>query len=127
MGAREDCEGIPVDFQPMSPDDMQQTMQFLLRQQALTAAKLDRLDDTVEALGKKTDRVIDAVMGLTGVVGNLASQQERTDQQLRDLGARTDQQLRDLGEYVRTVDSNLGALIDMFERHLRDDHGQKPS
>ncbi len=125
----------------MSPDDLQPTMKFLLNQQAQAAADLAahtvRFDAAIEQLTKKTDRVVDAVLGLAGVVGNVASQQERTaeqlretNQQLRELATRqerTDEQLRDLGEYVRTVDSNLGALVDMFERHLREDHGQRPS
>ncbi|MGE3844182.1 MAG: hypothetical protein AB7I50_21625 [Vicinamibacterales bacterium] len=115
----------------MSPDEVQRTMQFLLNQQAQTAAKLDRLDDTVEKLSKKTDRVIDAVMGLTGVVGNLAAQQERTGEQVRQLAEhqeRTDRQLRELATHQERTESNLNALIAMFERHLREDQGgQRPS
>jgi hypothetical protein len=30
-------------------------------------------------------------------------------------------------EYIKTVESHLNAVIQMFERHLREDHGQKPS
>jgi len=33
----------------------------------------------------------------------------------------------DLGEYIKTVESHLNVVIQMFERHLRDDHGQRPS
>jgi hypothetical protein len=84
-------------------------MQFLLSRQAQFAADLTamsereaRLDSRLDQLAAKTDRVVDALQGLTAIVGNLASQQERTDQQVRDLAR-------------------------LFERHLREDHGQRPS
>jgi hypothetical protein len=65
-----------VDFQPMTPDEMERAMQFVLRQQAQIAADIEKL--TV-----KTDRVADGLIGLTGLVGRLAEAQERTDQQVR--------------------------------------------
>jgi hypothetical protein len=56
------------------------------------------------------------LIGLTSVVGRvadsvgqLAAAQQRTDLQLRD----TDQRLKE--------------TIRMFERHLREDHGRRPS
>ena len=112
-----------MDFQPMSPEEMQRTMQFLLAQQAQFAADFEKLT-------AKTDRMADAVIGLTGVVGRIADQQERlgerqerTDQQIRETNARVDK----LGEYIKTVEAHLNVVIEMFERHLRDDHGQRPS
>ena len=129
--------GIPVEFQPMSPEDMQRTMQFLLNHQAQFAADLARVDAGLEKLTGKTDQLVDALFGLTSIVGNLASQQERTDQQLRETNTQlkdTDARLRDtdarlgaLGDYVRTVGSHLDVLIQMFERHLREEHGHRPS
>ena len=53
-----------VDFQPMSPEEMQRTMQCLLQQQAQFAASLD-------SLSGKTDRLADGVIGLTAIVGQL--------------------------------------------------------
>jgi chromosome segregation ATPase len=170
---------VPVEFQPMSPEDMQRTMQFLLAQQAKFAADFEKL--TI-----KTDRMTDAIIGLTGIVGRLADHQERTegivgrladqqeyvigvvtriadqqnrtDEQIRETNAlvahiadqqnRTDKQIRetntqlgetnaqvretntrvdDLGQYIKTVEAHLNAVIEMFERHLREDHGQRPS
>jgi chromosome segregation ATPase len=191
---------VPVEFQPMSPEDMQRTMQFLLAQQAKFAADFEKL--TI-----KTDRMTDAIIGLTGIVGRLADHQERTegivgrladqqeyvigvvtriadqqnrtdeqiretnalvahvadqqnrtDEQIRETNAlvahvadqqnRTDEQIRetntqlgetnaqvretntrvdDLGQYIKTVEAHLNAVIEMFERHLREDHGQRPS
>jgi len=112
-----------VEFQPMSPEDIQRTVQFLLHQQAQFAADFARLSG-------KVDLVADGLIGLTAIVGRvvdsvgqIAEAQKRTDEQLRATGARVD----DLGEYIKTVESHLNVVIEMFERHLREDHGRRPS
>jgi hypothetical protein len=105
-----------VEFQPMSPDEIERTVQFLLRQQAQFAADFEKLT-------AKTDRLTDAVVGLTGIVGRLAEGHER----LRASQERTDARLRELAEQAKRTEANLDALIDMFERHLREDHGSAPS
>ena len=91
--------GISVDFQPMSPEERDRMMQFLLNQQAQFAADLDKLS-------AKTDRIADGLIGLTGLVGraigDLATAQERTER-------------------------HLDLVIQMFERHLREDHGRPPA
>jgi hypothetical protein len=33
----------------------------------------------------------------------------------------------ELREYIKTVESHLNILIEIFERHLRDSHGERPS
>ena len=100
----------------MSPEEMQRTMQFLLAQQAKFAADFEKL--TV-----KTDRMTDAIIGLTGIVGRLAERQERTDEQIRETSTRVDE----VGQYIKTVEAHLNVVVEMFERHLREDHGQRPS
>ena len=47
--------GVLVEFQPMSPDEIERTKQFLLRQQAQFA-------EDFEKLTAKTDRLADAVV-----------------------------------------------------------------
>lgn len=93
----------------MSPDEVERTLQFLLSQQAQFAADFAKLSG-------KTERIAEAMIGLTGIVGRLAEAQERTDQRLDDVG-----------QYIRTVESHLNVLVEMFEAHLRDDHGRQPS
>jgi hypothetical protein len=114
----------------MSPEEMQRTMQFLLQQQAQFAADFEKLS-------AKSDRMMEAIVGLTAVSGQtvsvverLSEAQRRTDEQLR----RTDEQLqqtdarvRELTEQVARTDAHLDVLIEMFERHLREDHGHRPS
>ena len=104
----------------MSPEEMQRAMQFLLNQQAQFAADLTRQRELfaadMETLSAKTDRIADGLIGVTSIVGQLASAQLRTDEQLRQ---------SDL--HIDRVESHLNVLIEMFERHLREDHGRPPS
>jgi chromosome segregation ATPase len=122
MGGIARGEGF-MDFQPMSPEEMQRTMQFLLQQQA-------RFDAGMEQLREKTERISDAMIGLTGIVGRVADRVER----LAEAQQETDRQLRELREalthtdvHINDVESHLNILIAMFERHLREDHGHRPS
>ena len=78
------------------------------------------MSGTVERLSGKTDRIAEGLIGLTSLVGQVASVQERTDQQLRETAGK-------LEEHIRAVASHLDVVITMFERHLRDDHGHDRS
>src|SRR5262245_54343800 len=118
--------GAGVEFRPMSPEEIERTVQSLLQHQAQFALDLDKLSG-------KTDRIADGLIGLTAIVGRLADEQRLTDEQLRT----TDQQLRasheqlratdeSLSEHIKAVESHLNIVIQMFERHLREDHGTPP-
>jgi predicted nucleic acid-binding Zn-ribbon protein len=111
--------GARVEFQPMSPEEIERTMQFLLNQQAQFAVDLSRLSG-------KTDQIADGLIGLTALVGRVvdavSARQDRTDEQLRA----TDEKLRETGDYIKTVESHLNVLIEMFERSLREDRGRDP-
>jgi hypothetical protein len=142
-----------VDFQPMTPEDMRRAMQFLLNQQAQFAADLTRhreefaadlvrqreesvadlarhreqFNGNIDKLSAKTDVIADGLIGLTGLVGRigdavdrLAAVQLRTDERLRETDAR-------LTTHIEHVESHLNVVVDMFERHLREDHGRSPS
>ena len=89
----------------MSHDEIQRTMQFLLSQQAKFAVDFDRLSERFEGLVGKTDRIADAMIGLTAIVGRLVTSQEATDRRVDSLDARVD---------------SLRAIV---EQHLRRDHG----
>lgn len=111
----------------MTPDEIERTIQFLLAQQAQfaadSAASQARWDATLDKLSTKTDRIVDGLLGLTSIVGQLAAAQQRTDEQLRELKESDSR----LGEYIKSVDAQLNIVIQMFERHLREDHGRPPS
>lgn len=116
--------GFLVDFQPMSPEQVQRMMQFLLQQQAQFAANFAKSQERFEAenktLSAKTGRIAEGLIGLTSIVGQLAASQERTDAQFREADGR-------LQEHIDQVESHLNLVIGMFERHLRDDHGRTAS
>ena len=133
-----------MEFQPMSPEEMQRTMQFLLAQQAQFAADFERLSIKVDGLADKVTGVTDAVARLTTVaghtlaaVGDVAGTVERlggtverlggTVERLRDSERRADSRLIELAEQGKATDARLSALIDLFERHLREDHPPRPS
>ena len=87
-----------MDFQPMSPDEIQRTIQFLLDHQAKFVVDFDRLSERVDKLADKTDRIADSMLGVTAVLGQLITAQQATN-------------LR------------LDRLHDVFVQHLRRDHG----
>jgi hypothetical protein len=109
-----------MQFQPMSPEEIERTVQFLLQQQAQFEANLARLSG-------KTDLIADGLIGLTGIVGRMSAELEENARQLRESREQLREADADLREYIRTVESHLNVLIEMFERHLREDHGPKPS
>jgi uncharacterized protein YoxC len=94
-----------VEFQPMSHEEMQRTMQFLLSQQAKRDGDLDRLT-------QKTDRLTDAVVGLTGIVGRVVEVQDESARQIVDLQSS-----------VGGLHASVMRLHEIVERHLQRDHG----
>ena len=94
-------------------------MQFVLNQQAQFAADFARIDDTIANLSLKTDRLAEGLVGLTAVVGQVAGAQLRGEEQLRDTADRFRADLHQMKSELRQ------ALIDNFERHLREDHGRR--
>lgn len=131
MAEKSRSGGVLVEFRPMSPDEIERTVQFLLQQQAQFAADIAtnearvaelrdlhalherswaaRTEEIRAEVAEETRQLRSGLVGLTSVVGHLASAQELTDRQLR------------------TVEGHLDAVIQLFERHLREDHGSQPS
>jgi hypothetical protein len=129
--------GVLVEFQPMSPEEIQRTMQLLITHQVQFAADFERLSIKVDGLTDKVAGVADAVAGLTTVaghtlvaVGDLVGTAERQGgnmERLIEAQRRTDARLIELAEQGKETEARLGALIDLFERHLREDHPPRPS
>ena len=64
-----------MDFRPMSPDEMQRTMQFLVDHHAKFAVDLDKLEE-------KTQRIADSMIVVTSALGQLVTAQEATNQRV---------------------------------------------
>ena len=132
---------LPVEYRPMSPEDMERTMQFLLSQQAQFSAdfaklevKVDRVTDAVLGLTGSLGHLTGVVDRLTGVVGQLAERQAETERLFAEQRRETDRRFAELAdaqkrtdEHLNTVEGHLDALIVTFERHLRETHGHGPS
>jgi hypothetical protein len=116
-------ERLLVEFQPMSPDEFERTLNFLLQNQAKFDASLARVDAQLEKLAGKTDRIADGVIGLTSIVGDLTQRVRDNAEHSRETDAKLDR----VGDYIQSVESHLNVVIDMFERHMRENHGQRPS
>ena len=101
-----------MDFQPMTPEERDRMMQFLLNQQALFAA------DHAKSL-ERLDRVEGALLTVVGAIGQIA---DRLDQ-LAAAQEKTDEQLKQTDEQSKRTGDRLDIVVNMFERHLREDHG----
>src|SRR5207247_119321 len=115
---------------PMSPEEMQRAMQFLLNQQAQFAADQAKFAADIaknEARWtERFDRLSDGLVGLTAIVGQVVTAQLRTDEHLREMDARLTRHIEAVESHLNTVESHLNVVIEMFERHLREDHGLPP-
>jgi hypothetical protein len=106
----------------MSPEEIERTIQFILQHQAQFTGDFDKL-------AGKTDRIADGLIGLTAIVGGLADAQRLTSEQLRATNEQvkaTSEQGGATAEHIKMVESHLNVVIEMFERHLREDHGAPP-
>jgi hypothetical protein len=100
----------------MSPDEMQRTMQFLVEHQAQFAADFEKLSAKVDGLVDSVKETREAVNGLTTVVGHTVG-----------LMGELTVKMGHLAEQGRRTDERLDRLTELFDRHLRDDHGRNPS
>jgi hypothetical protein len=71
-----------MDFQPMSPGEIQRTMQFLLDHQTKFVVDFDRVSERVDKLADTTDRIADSTLGVTAVLDQLIATQQATNQRV---------------------------------------------
>ena len=130
-----------MDFQPMSPDDMQRAMQFLLNQQAQFAADLSQhreqsaadLSRHREQFAADLEQLSATVEQLSATVERLSATVERLSATVERLSEKTDRIADGLigltGLVGRAIDALTAAQVradERFERHLREDHGPPP-
>ena len=106
----------------MSRDEIERTMQFILHQQAQFAANMERTEVDLAKLAAQQGR-------FESHQERFESHQERIDATLERLSAKTDNiadGLIGLTGVVGQLTDSVSRLVTMFERHLRDNHGQRP-
>ena len=98
----------------MTNDEMENSVNFIVSQQAQTAVKLDRLTDKVDALA---------------VAQNRAEERwTRTEESIRALltiAEMHEREITALGEHTRATDDRLNALINVVERQISDGRNGK--
>ena|SRR2546428_11535521 len=98
----------------MTNDEMENSINFIVSQQAQTAVKLDRLTDKVDALA---------------VAQNRAEERwTRTEESIRALltiAEMHEREITALGEHTRATDDRLNALINVIERQISDGRNGK--
>lgn len=134
-----------MEFQPMSPEDVERTMQFLLRSQAQFEANFARASQKTEAdfarlseglIGltalhnlteRKVRQLVDSMgavregtVALDGIVGRMS---ERIDK----VGERVDARLDRLEKSQEHTDRQIKEIASHFGRHLRRNHRRKTS
>ena len=102
----------------MNEEQFERRMEFIVEQQAQFAVDIQQLKETQKAEAElwreKHQALNDAVTTIVGMVGKLASAQERTDEQLSEL---TNKQAE--------TDDRLNVLIGVVERYFSG-NGQSP-
>ena len=109
----------------MSNEQFERRMEFIIEQQAQFSADILELKEAQKAEAQlwrdKYNNLSDAITTIVGIVGKLASAQER----LASSQERTDEQLSELTNKQAETDERLNALIGVVERYFSG-NGQGP-
>jgi cytochrome c556 len=129
--------GLSVEFKPMSPDELERMMQFIVRQQAQFAANMDRVEADLAKVEANLGSVAEQQAGLESRQEafeahqqRFEAHQERFEANMERLSAKTDNiadGLIGLTGVVGRLTDVVWRLQDTFDRHLREQHGLPPS
>ncbi len=98
----------------MTTDEMENSINFIVNQQAQTSVKLDRLTEKVDALALAQSRAEERWM-------RADERWARTEESIRALLAIAElheREITSLGEHTRSTDERLNALINVVERQI---------
>ena len=109
----------------MNNEQFERQMEFIIEQQAQFSADILELKEVQKAEAQlwreKYDNLSDAITTIVGMIGKLASAQER----LASAQERTDEQLSELTNKQAETDDRLNTLIGVVERYFSG-NGQRP-
>lgn len=117
----------------MTNEEMQQTMAFILEQQAKASAKLDALIDAQKEVQKhdearwkaNDERWTRSEERWTRTEEGIRALLSIAEIHEREIAAQG-QQILSLGEQTRATDERLNALITVVERHISEGRNGKP-
>ena len=105
----------------MTSEEMQQTVEFILQQQAQTSAKIDALALAQERNEKKWERTEEGIRALLSI----AELHQTEIASMTEGMQRLSQEMQNLGETTRNTDERLNALINIVERQISEGHNGK--
>jgi hypothetical protein len=106
----------------MSNEEMQRTMEFILRQQAQFSVDIQELRGTQQRGEERMTRMEGVIMRLVDVVEKVVEAQARTDQKIAEVDERLSQKLADLSQKLAETDERLNTLITVVERYISEKH-----
>ena len=99
--------------------NIERTMEFILKQQAILEANFAKADERFAKAEKRMDRVEQVLAQTNRVVGKLASASLRFRNEIRRSQAEADRELKALRERSAETEDKLNALIDLVDRTIR--------
>lgn len=91
----------------MTPDEIQRSIEFLLQQQSMFSADLQKIEDQIGSL-------LSAMTAITGFVGEIARAQKRTEESLAETNIR-----------VSELAERLDAFITYVEKYIESQNGKR--
>lgn len=105
----------------MTEEERDKTVQFILDQQAAFAAQMQKIAEAQarhDEIFEKQDRLLvrqnEAIVGLTGIVGRLATSAEEHEKRL----AGTEERLATLETNLTTLVERVDTFIVVVEKHI---------
>ena len=98
----------------MTNEEMQRAMNFIVDQQAQTAAKLDALTETQTRGEEKWSRTEEGIRALLAIAEIHEKEIQANTQQI----LAQSQQIASLSETTKSTDDRLNALINVVERQI---------
>ena len=103
----------------MTHEEMERSMEFILKQQAQFAADIQKINDIIEKHNETFAKHAEAIVALTGLHGRLVEAQVRlTEVQQEHAG-----KIAEWAEVGKRTDERLDALITTVEKYISSRNG----
>jgi division protein CdvB (Snf7/Vps24/ESCRT-III family) len=103
----------------MTHEEMERSMEFVVKQQAQFATDIQRINETIEKHNETFAKHAEAIVALTGLHGRLAEAQARLTETQQDQALK----ITELAEAGKRTDERLDVLITTVERYISSRNG----